>query len=63
MEKFTITFCRKILGDAGRNLSDQEIEAIRDTFIALSDFIIDSEVEKFRCKKYERSKQTTISGS
>ena len=55
MEKFTVTYCRRILGDAGRNLGDKEIEAIRDTFIALSDFVIDSEVEKLRLKQNEQS--------
>lgn len=53
--KIDIGYCRKILGDAGKNLSDREIEELRDTFIALSDFIIDSEVEKLRLKQNAQS--------
>lgn len=59
-EKLSILKCRKILGEAGRNLSDKEIEVLRDTFIALSDFVIDEEIEKLRLKeiktKYEKQK-------
>lgn len=62
MEKeLSILKCRRILGDAGKNLSDQEIETLRDTFIALSDFVIDSEIEKLRLKKNENSYERPIS--
>lgn len=52
-EKLSILKCRNILGDAGKNLSDQEIETLRDTFISLSDFVIDGEIEKLRLRKNE----------
>lgn len=51
--ELSIVHCRKILEDAGKNLSDQEIETLRDTFIALSDFVIDGEIEKLRLGKNE----------
>ncbi|KKP86748.1 MAG: hypothetical protein UR89_C0015G0011 [Candidatus Roizmanbacteria bacterium GW2011_GWA2_35_8] len=51
----SITHCRKILGDAGKNLSDREVETLRDTFIALSDFVIDGEIEKLRLKQNAQS--------
>ena len=53
--------CRKILGVAGDKLSDQEIEAIRDTFISFSDFVIDSEIEKLILRKNEHSYEKQIS--
>lgn len=53
--ELSIAHCRKILGDAGRKLTDQEIEKLRDTFIALSDFVIDGEIEKLRLRKNENS--------
>ncbi len=54
-EKLSILKCRNILGDAGKNLSDQEIEVLRDTFTALSDFVIDGEIEKLRLRKNEKT--------
>lgn len=54
-EKFTISHCRKILGVAGNRLSDQEVETIRDTFIAFSDYVIESEIEKLRLRKNENT--------
>lgn len=54
-EKFTVSHCRKILEDAGRKLTDHEIETLRDTFIALSDFVIDDEIEKLRLGKNEKT--------
>lgn len=58
--KFSINRCRQILGEVGKNLTDKEIEEIRDCFVSLSDFIIESEINKLRCKQYERSNKTTI---
>lgn len=49
----SINKCRQILGDAGKNLSDKKIEELRDTFIALSDFVIDGEIEKLKLKKID----------
>jgi len=57
----SIQHCRRTLGDAGRKLTDQEIETLRDTFIALSDFVIDSEIEKLRLRKNENSYGKQIS--
>jgi len=54
-EKFTVPYCRKILGNAGNKLSDQQLETIRDTFIAFSDYVIDSEIEKLRLRKNEKT--------
>lgn len=56
----SIPQCRKILGDAGKNLSDREVETLRDTFIALSDFVIDGEIEKLRLIKNENSYEKPI---
>ena len=60
MEKFTITYCRKILGDAAKEYDDKGIEEIRDTFIAFSDFVIDGEIDKLKLKQnahaYEKQK-------
>ena len=60
MEKFTITYCRKILGEVGKAYSDSEIEEIRDTFIAFSDFVIDGEIDRLKLKQnahaYEKQK-------
>ena len=60
MEKFTVTFCRKILGDAAKEYDDKGIEEIRDTFIAFSDFVIDGEIDKLKLKQnahaYEKQK-------
>jgi len=53
--------CRKILGDAGKNLKDQEVETIRDTFIAFSDFVIDMEIEKLKLKNYEHQHENANS--
>jgi|YNPBryunderm2012_1023409.scaffolds.fasta_scaffold06292_3 hypothetical protein len=50
-----INQCRKILGDAGKNLSDQEIETMKNTFLAITDLIIDMEINKFKLKKYVNS--------
>lgn len=58
--KFSINRCRQILGEVGKNLTDKEIEEIRDCFVSLSDFIIEGEIKKLRCKQYERSNKTTI---
>lgn len=60
MEEFSINRCRQILGEVGKNLTDKEIEEIRDCFIALTDLILDCEIKKLICKKNERSNQTTI---
>lgn len=51
----SISQCKNILGDAGKNLSDREIETLQDTFIALSDFVIDGEIEKLKLIKNENS--------
>lgn len=51
----SIPQCKNILGDAGKNLSDREIETLQDTFIALSDFVIDGEIEKLKLIKNENS--------
>jgi len=60
MEKFTITYCRKILGDAAKEYDDKGIEEIRDTFIAFSDFVIDGEIDRLKLKQnahaYEKQK-------
>jgi len=60
MEKFTIPYCRKILGDAAKEYDDKGIEEIRDTFIAFSDFVIDGEIDRLKLKQnahaYEKQK-------
>jgi hypothetical protein len=53
--EININQCRKILGDAGKNLSDQEIETMKNTFLAITDLIIDMEINKFKLKKYVNS--------
>lgn len=60
MVEFSINQCREILGEVGNNLTDKEVEEIRDCFIALTDLIIEGEIKKLRCKQYERSNQTAI---
>lgn len=60
MVEFSINQCREILGEAGKNLTDKEIEEIRDCFIALTDLIIEQEIKKLNVKRYERSNQITI---
>lgn len=60
MVEFSISQCREILGEVGNNLTDKEVEEIRDCFIALTDLIIEGEIKKLRCKQYERSNKTTI---
>ncbi len=60
MAEFTIKRCREILGDVAKNLSDKEIEEIRDCFISLTYLIIEQEIKKLNVKRYERSNQTTI---
>jgi hypothetical protein len=49
--EININQCRKILGDAGKNLSDQEIETMKNTFLAITDLIIDIEINIFKLKK------------
>jgi len=58
--EFTVKRCREILGDVAKNLSDKEIEEIKDCFIALTYLIIEQEIKKLNVKRYERSNQTTI---
>ena len=53
--EININQCRKILGDADKNLSDQEIETMKNTFLAITDLIIDMEINKFKLKKYVNS--------
>ncbi len=59
-ESFTIDRCRKILGEAANDMSDKEIEELRDFYIAFSDYVIDSRIERLRLneidKKYENQK-------
>ena len=53
--EININQCRKILGDAGKNLSDQEIETMKNIFLAITDLIIDMKISKFKLKKYVNS--------
>lgn len=58
--EFTVGRCRKILGDAAIDMTDKEIEELRDFYIAFSDYIIDSRIERLRLKNnqnlYEKQK-------
>lgn len=54
-ESFTIARCRKILGDAATGITDKEIEELRDFYIAFSDYVIDSRLEKLRLKNNQTS--------
>jgi len=49
----TVAQCRKILGNAALKMTDEEIEQLRDTFIVLSDLVIDSYLEKRKGKVNE----------
>ena len=49
--QFSVTRCRQILGDAAKEYDDKGIEEIRDTFIAFSDFVIDSEIDRLKLKQ------------
>lgn len=58
--EFTVKRCREILGDVANNLTDKEIEEIKDCFISLTYLIIEQEIKKLNVKRYERSNQTAI---
>ena len=53
--EFTVDRCRKILGKAADEMTDNQIEELRDFYIAFSDFVIDSEIEKSRLKQNAQS--------
>lgn len=59
-ENFTVDRCRKILGDAAIGMTDKEVEELKDFYIAFSDYVIDSRIERLRLneidKKYENQK-------
>ncbi len=57
----TITYCRKILGEISKNMTDSEIETLRDTFIVLSDLAIDSYLAKRKCISNEQKYENRIS--
>jgi len=62
-DQFTVARCREILKDAAAGLTDKEIEELRDFYIAFSDYITDTRLERLRLneidKKYENQKAGT----
>lgn len=52
-ETFTVTRCRQILKDAAAGLTDKDIEELRDFYIAFSDYVIDSRIERFKLQNHE----------
>jgi hypothetical protein len=52
-DKFTVEKCRQILGNAAAGLNDKEIEELSDFYIAFSDYVIDSRIERLRLNKIE----------
>jgi len=59
-DQFTVARCREILKDAAADLTDKEIKELRDFYIAFSDYVIDTRLERLRLneidKKYENQK-------
>lgn len=58
---FTISYCKKILGEVSKNMADSEIESLRDTFVVLSDLAIDSYLAKRKWKSDEQKYENRIS--
>jgi hypothetical protein len=52
-DKFTVEKCRQILDNAAIGMTDKEIEELRDFYIAFSDYIIDSRIERLKLNKIE----------
>jgi len=52
-DQFTVHRCREILKDAAGGLTDKEIEELRDFYIAFSDYVIDSRIEKLKLQNHE----------
>ncbi len=63
MTEFSINRCREILGPVGKNLTDKEIEEIRDCFVGLSHYIIETEIKKLQSKRYAKQYETPAAKS
>ncbi|PIQ72310.1 hypothetical protein COY13_03880 [Candidatus Roizmanbacteria bacterium CG_4_10_14_0_2_um_filter_36_35] len=54
-DKFTVKKCRQILGNVAAGLTDKEIKELKDFYIAFSDYVIDSRLEKLNLRKNEKT--------
>lgn len=49
----TLAKCRELLGDAGKDLSDEQVLTLRDRLYALADVVTDMYVERHEARKSE----------